>query len=303
MLMLSIEVALNLFGYSLAFLTKLVSKQQDTFLPMLFLVSSKEFGIASAAVETMRLNTALVIPSAFYAVVQMISSPIMVRIFKKTSRQENRQPEEKSIVNRDANIRKGFNIEIFSVLWMVIEAVIAIGAGILAHSLALVVFGIDSIIELVSGFVLLWRLWVEMSGENLERVKRAEKLAMWVVGISLLLLAVYITVTAVYNLLTHSTAESSLAGIGLAFVAVFLMFYLSNAKKKIGEQIGSKALKTDGSCSIVCAYMSIILLVGVSLTALFGWWWIDAISSLGLNYFVIKEGIEAVQEARGAEDT
>lgn len=165
------------------------------------------------------------------------------------------------------------------------------------------VFGIDSIIELVSGFVLLWRLWVEMSGENLERVKRAEKLAMWVVGISLLLLAVYITVTAVYNLLTHSTAESSLAGIGLAFVAVFLMFYLSNAKKKIGEQIGSKALKTDGSCSIVCAYMSIILLVGVSLTALFGWWWIDAISSLGLNYFVIKEGIEAVQEARGAEDT
>jgi len=91
LLMLLIEVILNLFGYSLAFLTKLIFRQQDTFLPMLFVVSSKEFGIASAAVETMRLNTALVIPSVFYAVVQMISAPIMVRIFMKASRQATRQ--------------------------------------------------------------------------------------------------------------------------------------------------------------------------------------------------------------------
>ena len=142
-----------------------------------------------------------------------------------------------------------------------------------------------------------------MNGGSPDRVNRAEKMATWVVGIALLLLAVYITASAIYNLWTHSAAESSPVGIGLAFVAVFLMFYLSNVKKKIGEQIGSKALKADGSCSIVCAYMSIILLAGVSLTALLGWWWIDAVASLGLNYFVIKEGIEAVQEARGAKDT
>jgi predicted Na+-dependent transporter len=86
-----VEAMLNLFGYSLSFLTKLVSKQRETFLPMLFLVSSKEFGIASAAVATMRLDTALVIPSAFYEVVQMISSPIMVRVVKRVSRQENRE--------------------------------------------------------------------------------------------------------------------------------------------------------------------------------------------------------------------
>lgn len=205
------------------------------------------------------------------------------------------------MLDRDTNIRMGFNIEIFSILWMVIEAVVAIGAGMLAHSLALVVFGVDSVIELVAGFILLWRLGIEMTGASLEKVKRAERLASWVVGISLLLLAIYITATATYNLLTHSGAESSPVGMGLAFVAVFLMFYLANAKKKIGEQIGSIALKADGSCSIVCAYMSIILLVGVSLTALFGWWWIDAVASLGLNYFVIKEGIEVVQEARGVD--
>ncbi|MHB9094157.1 MAG: bile acid:sodium symporter family protein [Eubacteriales bacterium] len=82
LLILLAEISLNLFGYGLAYLTKLIFKQKETFLPMLFLVSSKEFGIASAAVETMKLNTALVIPSAFYAVVQMTSSPIMVKIVK-----------------------------------------------------------------------------------------------------------------------------------------------------------------------------------------------------------------------------
>jgi BASS family bile acid:Na+ symporter len=90
LLVLSIEVALNLFGYGLAFLTKLVFKRREAFLPMLFLVSSKEFGIASAVVQTMGLNATLVIPSAFYAVVQMISSPIMVTIVKRVSGQENR---------------------------------------------------------------------------------------------------------------------------------------------------------------------------------------------------------------------
>ncbi|MDR3584554.1 MAG: bile acid:sodium symporter [Desulfosporosinus sp.] len=82
LLILLAEIALNLFGFALAYLTKLISKQKDTFLPLLFLVSTKEFGIASAAAETMKLNSALVIPSAFYAVVQMISSPIMVKIIK-----------------------------------------------------------------------------------------------------------------------------------------------------------------------------------------------------------------------------
>jgi len=95
LLILLAEIALNLFGFALAYLTRLVSKQKDTFLPLLFLVSSKEFGIASAAVETMKLNTALVIPSAFYAVVQMISSPIMVKIVKSV--QSKKSDLEKSV--------------------------------------------------------------------------------------------------------------------------------------------------------------------------------------------------------------
>jgi divalent metal cation (Fe/Co/Zn/Cd) transporter len=186
---------------------------------------------------------------------------------------------------------------------MIIEAGVAIGAGLIAHSLSLVAFGTDSIIELVAGIVLLWRLFIETRGASLERVEQAEKTASWVVGIALYLLAIYIVLAAIHDLWIRQGAESSPVGIGLAIVSTILMIYLSRAKKQIGEEIGSNALKADGSCSIVCAYMAIIVLVGVALTALFGWWWIDSIISFGLTYFVVKEGMEAIQEARGVEDT
>ena len=199
-------------------------------------------------------------------------------------------------------VKKGIYIEILSILWMFIEAGVAVGAGILAHSLALVAFGADSVIELIAGFVLLWRLYVEASGATLERIKRAEKISSWVVGISLLLLAVYIAVSAIHNLWIHQGAESTFLGIGLAIASGIIMPILARAKKHIGDKIGSKALKADGSCSFVCAYMAWTLLVGMLLTALVGWWWIDSLIALALVYFVVKEGLEAVQEAKGVSD-
>ncbi|WP_206915780.1 cation diffusion facilitator family transporter [Alicyclobacillus suci] len=199
-------------------------------------------------------------------------------------------------------VRKGVNIELVSIVWMVIEAAVAIGSGVIAHSLSLVAFGADSIIELVAGAVLLWRLTIEANGASLERVKRAEEISSWVVGIALLLLAVYIVVASVDKLWTHQGAESTYLGIGLAIASGVIMSYLSRAKKRIGSEIGSKALRADGSCSIVCAYMAWTVLAGVILTAFLGWWWIDSIAALALVYFVVKEGWEAVQEARGKED-
>ncbi|MCL6634102.1 MAG: cation transporter [Alicyclobacillus herbarius] len=206
------------------------------------------------------------------------------------------------MLSHAASVKKGVTIEALSILWMIIEAGVAIGAGLLAHSLALVAFGADSIIELIAGAVLLWRLTLEAGGASLERVERAEKASSWVVGIALLLLAIYILIASVDKLWTHQGAESSYLGIGLAIVSGILMPYLSWAKKRIGREIGSKALRADGSCSIVCAYMAWTVLLGVVLTALFGWWWIDSIAALALVYFVVKEGWEAIQEARGKED-
>jgi divalent metal cation (Fe/Co/Zn/Cd) transporter len=201
------------------------------------------------------------------------------------------------------SVNKGINIEVVSIIWMVIEAAVAIGSGLIAHSLSLVAFGADSIIELIAGGVLLWRLTIEAQGASLDRVKKAEKASSWVVGIALLLLAAYIVVASIDKLLTHQGAEATYMGIGLAVASGIIMPYLSRAKKQIGSEIGSKALRADGSCSIVCAYLAWTVLAGVGLTALLGWWWIDSIAVLGLAYFVVKEGWEAVQEARGKEET
>lgn len=199
-------------------------------------------------------------------------------------------------------VKKGIYIEWISVLWMVIEAAVAIGAGIVAHSLALTAFGADSIIELVAGGILLWRLYVEASGANLARLKQAEQRASWVVGVALIALAVYIVVMAGYDLWTRSGSEASMLGLVLAIASGIIMPYLSRAKKIIGTQIGSKALRADGSCSIVCAYMAWTLIAGLILTALVGWWWLNSLAGLALVYFIVKEGIEAIQEARGKED-
>lgn len=199
-------------------------------------------------------------------------------------------------------LKNGVMIELVSIVWMIIEAIVAIGSGIIAHSLSLVAFGADSIIELIAGVVLLWRLMIEARGANLTRVKKAEKTSSWVVGIALLLLAVYIVIASINKLVTHQGAESTYIGIGLAIASGIIMLYLSRAKKRIGSEIGSKALRSDGACSIVCAYMALTVLAGVILTALLGWWWVDSIASLALVYFVVKEGWEAVQEARGKED-
>ncbi|MCL6600371.1 MAG: cation transporter [Alicyclobacillus macrosporangiidus] len=199
-------------------------------------------------------------------------------------------------------VRKGIWIEGVSVLWMALEAAVAIVSGLLAHSLALVAFGADSVIELAAGLVLLWRLSIEAQGAHRARVERAEKIASWVVGTALLMLAVYIVIASLHKLWAHEGAEASLLGLALAIASGVLMPFLSRAKVRIGHEIGSKALRADGACSIVCAYMAWTVLAGVILTALFGWWWADSVAALALVYFVAKEGWEAIEEARGKSD-
>lgn len=199
-------------------------------------------------------------------------------------------------------VKKGVLIEILTILWLFVEAGVAIGTGVATHSLSLVAFGADSIIEFVSAFVLLWRLWIEMKQEALNKVEHAEKVASWVVGIALLLLALYIVITAVLDLFRHNSAESNILGIALAVAASALMPVIAFAKKRIGKAIKSKALEEDGKCSMVCAYMSWVLIIGLIFNALLKLWWIDSVISIVLVIIVVKEGIEAIQEAREKEE-
>jgi divalent metal cation (Fe/Co/Zn/Cd) transporter len=195
-------------------------------------------------------------------------------------------------------LRAGIRIELVTVAWMVVEAVVAIGAGIAASSVLLTAFGLDSVIELVSGGVLLWRLLAEARGGDIDRAERAENRAAWVTGIALILLCLYVVATSLLSLFAHAHAESSLIGLGLALVAVLGMPLLAWRKRNLAGALGSAALRGDAACSITCAYMAGALLAGLAFNLLFGWWWADSLAALGLLYWLIPEAREALAGAR-----
>jgi len=176
--------------------------------------------------------------------------------------------------------------------------VVAIGAGVLAHSVLLTAFGIDSVIELVAGGVLLWRLLTEARGGNLERIERAENRAAWVTGVALVLLCLYVLVSAGAALLMRAEPDRSYAGLVVAIAAVIGMPILARRKRAIATQLGSAALRGDAACSITCAYMAGTLLVGLALTSAFGWWWADSLAALALLYWLGHEAREALEGAR-----
>jgi divalent metal cation (Fe/Co/Zn/Cd) transporter len=199
---------------------------------------------------------------------------------------------------RDALVRAGVRLEVVSLAWMLVEAAVALGAGVIARSVLLTAFGLDSLIELVTGAVLLWRLATEARGVALERVEQAERRAAWVAGIGLAVLCLYVVVTAALSVLTRTRAAASPAGIALAVAAVAGMPLLAGCKRAIAAPLGSAALRADAACSITCAYMAGTLLAGLALNALFGWWWADSLAALALLYWLVPEAREALAGAR-----
>ena len=184
---------------------------------------------------------------------------------------------------------------------MVIEAVVAIGAGIVAGSLLLIAFGLDSVIELVSGTVLLWRLSVEAGGGSLEQAEAAERRAIRIVAAALALLCIYVLATAIYGLIAHVKPESSPVGIGLTLAAVVVMPWLAVSKRRIARRIDSEALAGDSASSLTCGYMAATVLVGLALDALFHWWWAEDVAALVFLFWLAGETQEALEEARGGE--
>jgi divalent metal cation (Fe/Co/Zn/Cd) transporter len=176
------------------------------------------------------------------------------------------------------------------IAWHGIEAAVAIGAGIVAGSIALVGFGADSLIESVAGFVLLWRFAGARAGSE-EAEHRAQKL----IGASFFVLGAYIGVEAVRNLITSAHPDASYVGIGLSIVTLATMPPLAIAKGRIGDQLGSSATKSEGRQNMLCAYLSAALLVGLSANALFGAWWADPLTALLIAAVAVREGREAWQ--------
>ena len=195
-------------------------------------------------------------------------------------------------LERPAAVHRGRRLEYFTVVWNTVEGVVAVVAGMIAGSISLVGFGIDSFIEVTSGSVLLWRMSVD---SDVHRRKLNEKRALRIVGGCFLLLAVYITYDSISDLGLKRAPEESIAGIILACVSLVVMPILSRAKRKVGRALGSAAMHADAKQTQFCTYLSAILLAGLLLNAIFGFWWADPVAALIMVPIIAKEGIEGVQ--------
>jgi divalent metal cation (Fe/Co/Zn/Cd) transporter len=174
--------------------------------------------------------------------------------------------------------------------WHLFEFAIAIGAGIAAGSIALIGFGADSLIEGLAGFVIIWLF----TGARLHS-ETAERRAQQLIAASYFLLAIYIAVESIRDLAAGYKPGVSWVGIGLAAVTAPTMPLLARAKRDVGRKLNSSATVSEASQNMICAYLSIALLVGLLANALAGWWWADPAAALAIAAVAAREGVESWQ--------
>jgi divalent metal cation (Fe/Co/Zn/Cd) transporter len=190
-------------------------------------------------------------------------------------------------LDRVLQTRAGRRLEYLSIAWTSLEAIIGIGVGIAAGSVALIAFGADSIIEVASSCVLLW--WLAEGSIDRDRV--AHRL----VGGCFFALGVYITADASMDLLKGEAPRATYFGIIYAAACVIVMPVLARAKRRVAAQLNSHALHADSHQSDICAYLSLILLLGLALNAILGWWWSDPVAALCMLPIIIREGIAGLR--------
>jgi len=196
-------------------------------------------------------------------------------------------------------VRVGVRLELVTVAWMAVEAVLAIGAGIAARSVLLTAFGLDSVIELISGGTLLWRLSSEARGASSERMESVERRAIRISAVLLVLLCAYLVLVGLAGLVARLRPEGSALGVGVAAAAVVVMPLLAWRKHRANAIIQSPALRADIAETITCGYMAAATLAGAGLNLVAGWWWAEYAAALVLLAFIAMETREAVEAARG----
>jgi divalent metal cation (Fe/Co/Zn/Cd) transporter len=178
-------------------------------------------------------------------------------------------------------------------IWNFFEASIAIWAGLIAGSVALLAFGLDSIIELFAGAVLIWRFWKEKD----EKEGKKEKIALRLIGITFFLLAIFILLNSILTLFGFfNPPKESLVGVFITILSAILMTVLFILKIRISNQIVSRSLRAEAYQSLFCDIQDLIVLIGLGLNIVFGWWWADPIMALGLVPFLVREGLESFEE-------
>lgn len=182
-----------------------------------------------------------------------------------------------------------------TIAWNTIEAVVAIVAGAVASSIALVGFGLDSTVEVLSASVIVWQMTRDVPEDREEQALR-------LIAMSFFALAGYVAVQAVFDLASRSQPETSTVGIALAAVSLVVMPLLAGLKRRNGRRLGSGSVVADSNQTLLCTYLSVVLLVGLLLNATVGWWWADPVAALVIAALAINEGREAWHGERCSED-
>lgn len=195
-------------------------------------------------------------------------------------------------LDRAHYVRRGVRLEWFTIAYNSLEGLIALAAGFFAGSIALVGFGFDSAIEVTSGGALLWRLHGDASQHMRERHEAA---ALRIVGTCFLLLALYVSYDALQALVSREAPRPSVPGIVLALASLIVMPLLAVSKRRVAGRIASAALTADAKQTLLCTYLSAILLGGLVLNATVGWWWADPVAALVMVPIIAKEGWDALR--------
>jgi divalent metal cation (Fe/Co/Zn/Cd) transporter len=185
--------------------------------------------------------------------------------------------------------RRGFRLEYATMAWMVAEATVAITAGLIAASIALIGFGLDSVIELLSAAIVIWQLRGEIAGQD--RETRAVRL----IGVTFFALAAYLTVESIRDLATAARPGQSIPGLAVTAAALVVMPVLAVAKRRTGQALGNRTLVADSAETAFCALTSAAALLGLGLNAWLGWWWADPAAALIIAVLAVREGIECCE--------
>ncbi|UQS87284.1 cation transporter [Nicoliella spurrieriana] len=192
--------------------------------------------------------------------------------------------------------KRALIVEFFSISWMLVEFMVGFFAGLKAHSILLIAFGLDSVLEVIAGSILVWRLQKEFNGEDATSIKIAEERAGKLVNWILVLLSIYIVINSVFDIVTRETSDSSMGGILISVASLIIMPILIVMKRKLGHQLRSEALIEESMCNVTCAYLAATVLIGIVLTQLFGLWWAESIAALGVAFLIAKEAIPELRE-------
>ncbi len=197
------------------------------------------------------------------------------------------------IDDRERLEQRGLRLEYATIAWNVVEMIVSIGLGIAARSIALIAFGLDTMVELFASIVVVWHL--RHPGRDSDVITAR---ALRLVAVAFFLLAAVVSVTAVWSLITRAVPDESLLGIAYIAVTVVVMLSLGIAKRRTGLLLGSEPLAAEARMSVIDAALALAVLAGLVANAAFGWWWADPLAALAVAFAALREGFENLDEAK-----